>query len=218
MREQTQLLHTADHRNVEEVKNYTPQRSRNPHNRYSPRDARDKRGSPRVQSTHNCTRCGQTKHEPGDRSRAKKAICKMCDRRSHYAAVCFSKTVAASAQEVEAEDQVFLGALISSSDTSWTSTLRSRRVQFKLDTGAEVTASSETTSRPLGRIPLQKASNSLQGQAGQSLTVLGQFMRKISLTKISSNEVILSYEDSRTIFLGFLLSRICTSSRRSIRR
>ena len=58
----------------------------------------------------------------------------------------FSKTAAASANEVQAEDLAFLGALINNSDVSWTSNLKiaGRRIQFKLDTEAEVTAIFET--------------------------------------------------------------------------
>lgn len=41
---------------------------------------------------------------PGDRCPAKWAICRKCSRKGHYAAACFSKTVAASAYGLEAED------------------------------------------------------------------------------------------------------------------
>ena len=118
--------------------------------------------------------CGYNLYRPGDRCLAKQATCRKCNKKGHYATWCFSKTAAASAHEVEAEDPAFLGALINSSDNSWTSNLRiaGKRVQFKLDTGAEVTAISETTYHKLDKIPLQKSSRSLQGPAGQSLTVL----------------------------------------------
>ena len=66
VRVHTQQLHTTDHKCVEEVRHPKPQRSKNvysQHNRYTHRDARDKRG---VQTNHNCGRCGQIKHRPGD--------------------------------------------------------------------------------------------------------------------------------------------------------
>lgn len=207
VREHTQQLHkTADHKCVEEVRK--PQRGRNAssqHNRYAHRDARDKRGGTRVQTNHNCGRCGQTKHRPGDRCPARQAICRKCNKKGHYATCCFSKTVAASAQEVEAEDPAFLGALTNNnSDTSWTSNLRiaGRRIQFKLDTGAEVTAISETTYHKLDKIPLRKSSRPLQGPAGQSLTVLGQFTRRVSYAKRSSNEVIFVVRGLKNNLLG----------------
>ena len=109
---------------------------------------------------------------------------------------CFSKTAAASAHEVEAEDPAF--------DISWTSNLRiaGRRIQFKLDTGAELTAISEATYHKLDKIPLQKSSRSLQGPAGQSLTILGQFTRRVSYTKRSSNEVIFLVHGLKNNLLG----------------
>ena len=174
--EQTEQLHAVD-KSVGEVRDSRPPRRNNQPTQYAPRDHRDKRGGPGGHTNRNCTRCGQTKHKPGDRCPAKQAICRKCNRKGHYATVCFSKTVAALAHEVEVkEDPAFLGTLGSDTDTSWTSTLRvaGRRIQFKLDTGAEVTAISEATYHKLGRIPLQRASRSLQGPAGQSLAVLGQ--------------------------------------------
>ena len=103
---------------------------------------------------------------------------------------CFSKTAAASAHEVEAEDPAFLGALINNSDNSWTNNLRiaGRRIQVKLDMGAKLTAISETIYHNLDKIPPQKSSRSLQGS--QSLTLLGQFTRRVSYAKRSSTEVI----------------------------
>ena len=90
---------------------------------------------------------GQIKHRPGDICPANQAIGRKCNKKGHYATCCFSKTAAASAHEVEAEDPAFLGALINSSDNSWTSNLRiaGKRIQFKLNPGAGVTVISETT-------------------------------------------------------------------------
>ena len=92
-----------------------------------------------------------------------------------------------------------------SSDSSWTSTLRiaGKRIQFKLDTGAEVTSISETTYQKLDKIPLQRASRSLQGPAGQTLTVLGQFTGRISHAKQSSNEIVFVVRGLKNNLLGF---------------
>ena len=125
VREYSQQLNgSTDHKKVEEVR---PQRSRNArdqHACYSHGDARDRRGGPKGQTGHNFSRCGQTKHKPGDRCPAKQSICRKCNRKSHYAACCFSKVAGASANEVEAGATAFLGALTGNSDTSWTSTVR----------------------------------------------------------------------------------------------
>ena len=107
----------------------------------------------------------------------------------------FAENAISSAHEVEAEDPAFLGALINNSDISWTSNLRiaGRRIQFKLDTGAKVTTISETTYYKL---------ESLQGLAGQSLTVLGQFTRRVSYAKRSSKEIIFVVRGLKNNLLG----------------
>ena len=105
---------------------------------------------------------------------------------------------------MEAEDSAFLGVLTGNRDTSWTTTLKIAgiRIQFKLDTGAEVIAISGTTYHKLDKIPLQKATRSLQGPAGKSLTILGQFTRRISRAKRSSNEIIFVVRGLKNNLLG----------------
>ena len=79
VKEQTQQLHPTDHKSMDEVRNPRPRWSKNAINRHTRRmhrDARDKRGSPRGQTSHNCTRCGQTKHKSGDKCPAKEAFCR----------------------------------------------------------------------------------------------------------------------------------------------
>ena len=55
-------------------------------------------------------------------------------------------------------DAAFLGPVTAESESTWTRTLRvaGKKIQFKLDTGAEVTAVTEATYHVLGRVNLQK--------------------------------------------------------------
>lgn len=57
--------------------------------------------------------------------------------------------------KVEPKDHAFLRVLTGNSDTSYTSSLRNR-IQYKLDTGAEVTVFSEITYYKMEKFPLQK--------------------------------------------------------------
>ena len=161
----------------------------------------DKKSPPRGQSNHKCTRCGQSTHK-GDKCPAKSAECHRCHRKGHYRSQCFSKTVAASTNSMES---AFLGSVSTDNETSWTTTLRvtGKRIQFKLDTGAEVTAISENTYRTLGRIKLQQPSRSLLGPVGQSLTVLGQFTTKIAVRKRSARQTIFVVRGLKNDLLGF---------------
>ena len=142
------------------------------------------RQRPRDKPDHKCTRCGKPRHKLGDKCPAKTATCHKCKRKGHYSSQCFSKTVAATTQEGETQqdlDAAFLGPVIVENESTWMNTVRiaGEQSQFKLDTGAEVTAVSESTYRKLRGINLQKATRSLRGPAGQPLKVLGQFTKKI---------------------------------------
>ena len=163
----------------------------------------------RGKGDHKCTRCGRDRHKPGDRCPAKTAVCHKCKKKGHFSSQCFSKEVAATNHEEEAQqDAAFLGPVVAETKTTtWTNTLlvAGKKVQFKLDTGAEVTAVSENTYRRLGRVTLQRATRPLRGPAGQPLNVLGQFTNKIThpTTSVSSQETIYVVRGLKSDLLGF---------------
>ena len=90
----------------------------------------------------NCLRCGRRKHAPGEKCPATGVICHRCKKKGHFKAQCLSKTVAET--ELGA---AFLGTLTPETESAWMATIRLERkeIQFKLDTGAGVTAISEKT-------------------------------------------------------------------------
>ena len=87
-----------------------------------------------------------------------------------------TKTSQASTAEVEVEEgAAFLGALSDGSSSSWRSTvsLNNKAVDFKLDTGAEVTAVSEETYKQVYGKQLQRPMGVSCGPSYQSLKVQG---------------------------------------------
>jgi len=64
-----------------------------------------------------------------------------------------------------------------SQESAWSATVLvgKTEVQFKLDTGAAVTAITEETYKSLKSVTLKKPSKLLYGPARQELQVLGQF-------------------------------------------
>ena len=66
-----------------------------------------------------CTRCGRSKHQKGDRCPAKEAICHKCNRKGHFQSKCFSKTVAATTSELSL-DTAFVGTVSSKQQSPWT--------------------------------------------------------------------------------------------------
>ena len=140
--------------------------------------------SGRTLSTATCSRCGYEQHQSGDKCPAMEATCHRCNRKGHFSSRCFSKTAGPSTlAEVDATptEAVFLDAVNDGEVSTWKVTLsvQCQPVEFKIDTGAAVTAINEETYRALHRPRLTSARKVLYGPARQSLEVLGVFRERL---------------------------------------
>ena len=74
-------------------------------------------------------------------------------------------------------DTAFLDVLTGNQQSSWTAeiSLNNQLIQFKLDTGAEVTVVSDRVFTSLQNTKIQKTTRVLMGPAQQKLEFLGQF-------------------------------------------
>ena len=135
----------------------------------STRPSNPKRGKEKQRpSSKQCTRCGKELH-PHSQCLAKDATCHKCQR----SAQCRSKTIDESGLEMAFLDV----ASTSSSETAWYADIQvgRRKVTFKLDTGAEVTAASQETYKLLQNAPpLHTPQRTLCGPSRKSLQVVGQ--------------------------------------------
>ncbi|KAL5506839.1 hypothetical protein EMCRGX_G008586 [Ephydatia muelleri] len=94
---------------------------------------------------------------------------------------CRSKEVLALSvpgfeEDVQSADPVFLGTLGNKGTSTWTVDVAShgKLLRFKIDTGAEVTAISETTYESLGKTQLlRKCAKTLYGPSAEPLHILG---------------------------------------------
>ena len=77
-----------------------------------------------------------------------------------------------------------------------------RMVQYKLDTGAEVSAISDTTFRSFKVDRLIKPSKSLYGPACSALEVIGQFEGRLSHGRKSTTQTIFVVKGLRNNLLG----------------
>ena len=105
-----------------------------------------------------CRRCGKTSH-PRQSCPAKEAICFCCNRKGQFGSQCLSKTVAEVADPLQEStvtdssdgdqysDTVYLNAVNRDDEKQWNVEVLVEKdsVTFKVDTGAEVTAMSDTT-------------------------------------------------------------------------
>ena len=170
---------------------------------------RDKGGGARQNNkgrrqTHEdrCTRCGRRKHAAGEKCPALGVTCRRCKRKGHFKAQCLSKTVASV--ETPDDDPAFLGMVHSRPSSVWVSSieLAGKEVPFKLDTGAEVTAISDSTYKSLHGIKLKPATKPLYGPASQPLKVLGKFTGTLTHKQCSHQEQIYVIKGLRNNLLG----------------
>ena len=126
-----------------------------------------------------CSYCGRGQHPP-EQCPANGAICHRCHKRGHFSLVCRSKII----QEVSYQNQeakVYLDAVLEKSGSGWFTELQWGRheVQFKLDTGAEVSVISEKTYRNVGQPALHAPDKMLFGASHCPLQVLGYCKAKL---------------------------------------
>ena len=80
--------------------------------------------------------------------------------------------------------------------------LNNQAVEFKLDTGAEVTAVSEETYKRVHGKRLQRSMRVLYGPSYQSLQVLGQFRGRLTVKNLSRQEPIFVVRGLKNNLLG----------------
>lgn len=100
------------------------------------------------------------------------------------------RTKVGTVSKGEEGEQTFLGA-VESLGKAWKVTLflNDIPIQFKRDTGAEVTVIPETLSKPFSRIP-KPCTRNLKGPSKQELQVCGQFTCSMRLDKETSEQEI----------------------------
>lgn len=129
------------------------------------------------------TRCGNCGRGPHTRENcpARHVACHSCGKQDHFSAHCRSREVLALSapgleEVVDLAGPVFLGTLDNEGTSMWTADIVShdKLLRFKIDTGAEVTAISETTHKSLGKtLPLRKCDKALYGPSAEPLHILG---------------------------------------------
>ena len=152
--------------------------------------------------TKQCTRCGRGQH-PRDKCPAKDATCHKCQRKGHYSAHCYSKSVSTLSEESSLET-AFLDTMSSKQDKAWFSSIciGDQETLFKLDTGAEVTAVSQDSWQLLGKPSLSTSDKQLFGPARNPLQVLGQFKGHLSYQGRASTQQVFVVKGLKNNLLG----------------
>ncbi len=176
-------------------------------------------GSSRTRTATDCTRCGYSQHNTGKKCPAAEVSCHRCGRKGHFSSRCFSKITALSEVDPTFQDTSYLDAVNDSSAT-WMVTLKIKKidVQFKVDTGAGVTAITEGTYITLQKPKLTPASKTLCGPAQQSLEILRCFQEQLAYQDRCTNIELFVIKDLKNNLLGLpaimglqLMEKLCAT-------
>ena len=166
-----------------------------------------------------CWRCGN--HHDNGKCPAYRATCYSCRKRGHFKSQCSSTRGTpdqdADEGEIEQVETAFLGGIggrkveqvetflggIGGRKGQWVTkmSLCGQLAQFKIDTGAEVTAISHKQYRKLN-VTLTKPSKVLYGPANQSLPVLGEFVGTLTFRDMSCSQRIFVVTGLKNNLLG----------------
>lgn len=96
-----------------------------------------------AQKSGNCKRCGKSPPHSWKQCPAKEAECRKCKKKGHFAAVCRTgQRVEAIEESQEGAECAFMGTIQSQKSDVWKQDIQmnGELINFKLDTGAAVTA------------------------------------------------------------------------------
>ncbi|KAL5503067.1 hypothetical protein EMCRGX_G009958, partial [Ephydatia muelleri] len=155
------------------------------------------------QTPKQCIKCGKGQH-PWYTCPAKESVCHKCKRRGHYGSQCLSKTVAELQPDESNLDSAFLDTLTQNSPETWRVKLKlaNQTLEFKIDTGAEVTAISDAAFRALKGLKLDRPKKMLYGPARTLLKVIGQFEGELFYRGKTTRQKVYVVNGLRTNLLG----------------
>ena len=167
---------------------------------------------PRHPQNQMCTRCGKIPYHAKQFCPAIKAECKKCGKRGHYQIMC--KTIpnvselntGCTSTSNESDDFFLLTVnnMLSKSSDAWTVdlTVNDIPIQFKIDTGADVTAIPPKEFSKLKGITLTQACKVLHGPAKHPLKVNGQFTGKLSYKQFTIHNEIFVIDGLQQPLMG----------------
>ena len=148
---------------------------------------------PATPTANRCLRCGKSPPHGRQQCPARDATCRKCSKKGHFQAVCKSSRSVGAVQADPSD--VFLGTVdadVSTVSSPWNVTLLVNGTQMglKIDTGADVMVTPESTLKGLKGVVLQQSSRSLRGPSQCPLHVCGQFQGTLQHGSFQAEEAI----------------------------
>jgi len=157
--------------------------------------------SPQNQGHTSCSRCGKSPAHGRSQCPAKEATCLKCKNKGHYQAVCRSERGTVNSLD---DNDSYLGAVYSKEINSvaanpWKVVIAVNeiKIEFKLDTGADVSVIPETEFKKLN-IELKNTSKILTGPSQQNLNVRGSFSARLDSGKEKTEQEVYVVRGNRS--------------------
>lgn len=164
---------------------------------------------PQQNKQKSCPRClGEFHYQKQCPARA--AICHKCNKKGHWSKACRNTKHLNEVTEEEEEDSYFLGEIVTveavnSQTKAWTASIlvNNKQIQFKIDSGADVTVIPESTYAQLAtKTELQGTNKVLLGPCNYKMKCLGKYSARLSTDENNTNEDIYVIKDLERPLLG----------------
>ena len=157
------------------------------------------------QRQQKCSRCGKTPNHSRQQCPAKEAICHRCGKKGHYQSMCRILPKLVCAVTFEVSNDQFLGVVTTpDSRNLWNVTvlLNGNAVEFKLDTGADVSVISEEIFKTLEISSLHTTDTNLTGAGSQPLQMCGKFEADLQYKARNSRQTVYVVSTLNKALLG----------------
>ncbi|KAK7105840.1 hypothetical protein V1264_017168 [Littorina saxatilis] len=137
----------------------------------------------RQSGQRSCYKCGNSPHERGTVCPAMGKTCRACGKSNHFQSVCRSKQTLDNLTNSEQGEKFFLGSLeTTENEPPWRVSLSigNRVVNFKIDTGADVSVISESEFNKMSPRPKLHTSHAKLESPGGPVENMGQFVAQTS--------------------------------------
>ena len=167
---------------------------------------------PKVNPTYtNCGHCGGKPHRRNE-CPAKDSTCNACRKRGHWKKMCRSTKKVAEVNQQE-ESELFLGEVhidhLKSGNNQWKADImvNDQLVNFKIDSGADVSVLPVHTYEKLENTKLQPTSKVLLGPCNYKLNCMGKFKAKLTVNNLSVENDVYVVKDLERPLLSRLESQ-----------
>ena len=167
---------------------------------------------PKVNPTYtNCGHCGGKPHRRNE-CPAKDSTCNACRKRGHWKKMCRSTKKVAEVNQKE-ESELFLGEVhidhLKSGNNQWKVDImvNDQLVNFKIDSGANVSVLPVHTYEKLENTKLQPTSKVLLGPCNYKLNCMGKFKAKLTVNNLSVENDVYVVKDLERPLLSRLDSQ-----------